>query len=328
MPACFYPTLLRPLQALLLVCLVSACGRAERPMSSLEVTVRAAPVIAFDRQGDWAVVASNQHGGSLWRLTDGERLYDWNHRAGEYTLITQAAFSPEGDWAATSDGRTLVLWDRHSGGAAQYWSIPSQVLSMALGPNGDRALLALSDNRAVLYDIKQGGILRSFHHAGRVNSVALSADGSRALTGADDGTSVLWDTTTGEALQRRTHPEDVQLVALSDDGRFLLSAAKYDEIVIWTPDGETHWRLPFPNEWLRRGFQLSSARFSPDGTQLLTGRPDGRVQLWDVAGRSHLRDWRLPRRNAWEPIAPSVRAVGFYDGGMLAGSSAGFIHQL
>ncbi len=321
--------LTRPLWLAGAVLLLSGCDPAETPSQSTEVAARSAQSAAFSPGAEYVLIGSGHHGGSLWRLRDDERLYDWNHQSGQYTLITRAAFSPEGTKVVTSDGQTLVLWDVETGAAEQFWSIPSEVLSLALGPEGQRALVGLADNRASLYHLSLGGVERNFPHEGRVRDLALSADGRLALTGGSDNAAILWDASNGDSLRRLNFNDEVYRVALSPNGQRALSAGRYDSIQIWnTSSGEQIWRLPVGEEKLRRGLNLSAATFDHSGDRLLTGRPDGLVQLWDVSGQRLLREWRLPTRKAWQPTAAAVLAVGFAGEHYYAAGSDGFVHRL
>lgn len=309
---------------------IAACS-GDKPLATTEVAARSAYSATLSYDSDYALIGADGHGGSLWRLTDGERLFDWNHRRGEYTTITASSFSPDADWALTTDSKTLVLWNRETGTAERFWSSTADVLAISLGTDGDLALLGLADRTAVLQAVKRGGVVRSFQHADRVTSVALSEDGKLALTGSDDHTAVVWDTASGKALHSQLHKDPLQLVTLSRDGSQALSAAQYDSIIIWdTRTGETLWQLPIAKERLRRGTTLSSARFSHDGAYLLGGRPDGRVQLWSIEEQRLIYEWRLPRRKVYQPLVPRVLSVGFGPQGnrFYAITSDGFVHQL
>lgn len=319
----------RPLLIALTLSLI-ACGQP-RPLESTQVAARNIYAAALSHNSELALIGAEYHGGALWRLNDGERLFDWNHRQGEHTDITAARFSPEAQWALTTDSKTLVLWDAQSGAGERFWTAPADVLDLDLGANGNLALLGLADRTAVIYAAKRGGILRTLQHAERVNSVALSQDGKRALTGADDRSAIVWDTETGKALHSRSHKDPVQLVALSPDGRRALSAAQYDSVVIWdTNTGELIWEMPLKQGWLQRGMTFSNARFSADGSWLLTGRADGVVELWSLQDQTRVYEWRLPKRKAFAPHKPGVVALGFGQEGnrFFAVSNDGFVHQL
>lgn len=306
------------------------CDRPADPVASLEVAARSVQSGALSRDGAWAVVGSGYHGGSLWSLDNDQRVYDWNHKTDSDTLITSASFSPEGNYALTTDERTLVLWNRETGEAEQYWSSPSEILVSRLGPAGERALLGLADHRASLYNVRRGGILRNLHHSDRVSAVAVSADGTRALTGSDEGTSTLWNLETGEPIVHQQHESPVQCVALSPDGQRMLSSARYESPRLWNAQGEVVWELPLPEERVKRGTQVTVARFSEDGDWLLTGQPSGRVDLWDLQQQAVAYSWQLPKRKAFHPTAVAVMDLAFTDNPDLyrALSSDGFVHDL
>lgn len=329
MPNC-HSRLINVSTGTLLLALLTACG-AGKPLQSTEVAARSIYSAALSNDSQFAVIGAEYHGGSLWRLRDNERLYDWNHRSGEQTTFTAAGFSPDGQWALTTDSKTLVLWNTGTGAGERFWSGTADVLAVSLGAKGNIALLGLADRTAALYAVKRGGVLRSFQHSERVTSVALSEDGKLALTGSEDHSAILWDTGSGKALHNMLHTDPIQLVALSADGQRALSAAQYDSTRIWdTRTGAALWQLPVKKEWLRRGMTISSARFSDDGAHLLTGRPNGLVQLWNIEQLALIYEWKLPRRKAYQPLVPAVLSVGFGNEGnrFYAVSSDGFVHQL
>jgi len=306
------------------------CDSASKPESSLEVAARSIESGALSPDGAWALVGSANHGGSLWNLDSRERLYDWNHKEGAFTLITSASFSPDGRFALTTDDRTLVLWNRETGAAEQYWSSPSEIRTSRLGPEGERALLGLADNRASLYNVTRGGILRNFHHSDRVNSVSVSADGQFALTGSDAGTATLWNARTGDPVSHQQHEFAVRVVAISPNGERAFSAGRYELARIWGREGELVWELPLEAERVKRGTQITVARFSEAGAYLLTGQPNGLVQLWDLDNQRKLYSWRLPKRKAMHPTAVAVVDVAFTDQPNVfrAMASNGYVHDL
>lgn len=317
--------------ACVLIAMVCGCSDGKAPDSSIEVAARGAQAATIDDSGDYAAIGSVNHGGSLWRMTDGERLYNWNHKSGEYTTLISGDFSRDGQWALTADAYTMVLWSLKDGSAFRYWNAPGEILSVALSASGDFALLGLADHSAVLFDVKRGGIKRTFQHNNRVRSVDLSENGRLALTGSEDGTAILWDVASGQQLQQIAHRDDVQMVALSPNGELALSAAKYDKALLWSArSGQAIGEIPLAAEKLNRGIRFTAAKFSPDSKLLLTGRPDQTVQLWDTRSLNLLQRWTLPKRNAWKPTSAAVLAVGFgtANNTYFAVASNGFIHRL
>ncbi len=340
--------------------LTSGCSNDAEPVSSIEVASKGAQGAALSPTGEWAAIGAIHQGGSLWRTNTSERLFNWNHRQDEKTTIVAADFSPDGTWAITADPHTLVLWNVATGQPLRFWTSPGEVLSVALSnstSNGVYALLGLSDHSAVIFNVDKGRISRTFSHQGRVRSVDLSDDMRYALTGSEDfsgveldqetgeevtridhGSAILWDVRTGKEVSRVTHADDVKIVSLSPDGKRAFSAGNYDKALVWnTEDGSLIDELPIWSELFKRGLRFTSARFSESGKQLLTGRPDQLVQLWDIqtgqpSGENikEAKRWRMPKRKAWKPTSASVIALSFNenDGGYRAVASNGFIHTL
>ena len=316
----------------LALCLgLAACGSRDAPLASLEVAEPGAFSAALSPDGRQAVIGSLRHGGSLWELDTDQRRFNWNHRAGESTPITVVAFAPGGDAVMTASHDTLVLWDTASGGAITYFTAPAKVNAMALGPGGRLALLGLSDDTAVLFDARKGGIRRVFAHEGRVRSVALDADARLALSGSEDRSARLWDVASGAQLQRWQHDADVRLVALAPDGARALSVSKYDRAVVWdTSSGRELGALPAFRARVTRGETWTAAAFSADGTRLLTGTTDRRVQLWELPALERRAQWEMPRRAEWKRSGAYILAVGFgaAEGACLSVSADGFVHRL
>jgi WD40 repeat protein len=161
--------------------------------------------------------------------------------------------------------------------------------------------------------------------------VALSNDGRYALTGSEDNSARLWDIQTGQELRRFNHGDEVVTVTLSSDGETAFSVAKYDRAVFWsTATGQVLGELPLQQTAVKRGQSFTTARFSPDGKQLLTGNSDRLVQLWDVSSQQLLDSWRLPKRDPWKPTGASVEAVSFSTSSReyFAIASNGLMHRL
>lgn len=306
-------THLRQFPLLLAIILVlHGCDRPASPSHVTEIAAVGLNAGRLDSDSRYVVSGSIHHGISLWRVADQERLFDWAHAKDSPTTMIAADFSPDARWALTADVHTLALWKTDTGENHRYWTVPARILAVRLSNNGRQALLGLDDHSAVLFDLINGGTLQTLHHNNRVRSVALSADAGIAVTGSEDYQAVSWDLRSGKPLARVEHDDDVQLVALSADATLALSVSKYDKAIVWhTHSGELVGQLPLAAEGLKSGLRFTSARFSADNRLLLTGRPDQRVTLWDVATLTALAAWELPKRSLWKPTGASIVDVAF-----------------
>jgi len=136
-----------------------------------------------------------------------------------------------------------------------------------------------------------------------VRSVSFSGDGTQLITGTDDGIVRLWLAANGKPLEAlQGHGAAVSRVAALADGS-VLSCGADSAAIVW--ETRPHWKLVGrlgPSE--ENPLDVSASpmvdrvlclEFSPDGTKLACGGGEpsrsGQLQLWDVAGRSLLREF-------------------------------------
>ena len=88
--------------------------------------------------------------------------------------------------------------------------------------------------------------------------------------------------------------------------------------------------IPLRATAVQRGLTFTAARFSADGSQLLTGSSDRRVQLWNSTTLTEIASWSLPKRKAWKPTGAAVLALAFDTAttGYYAVASNGLLHRV
>ena len=324
------PNKLRALTgALLTSALITGCSSGDSPEKYVEYALQGAYSATLSPESQMAVIGSFNHGGSLWNIQQNERLYNWNHQAGEYRIIAASAFSPDELFAATANQQDLVLWNLSNGQPEGFWSSPAEILAMDLAPNGDYAMLGLADHTAVYFDVKNGGVVQTLRHNARVKSVDLSDDALLALTGSDAYYATLWDVQGSKILQQIQLGNIVDTVALSPNKQLAFSSGSLDKAVIWsTQDGTILHTLSDNKDLFGKRLSFLSARFSPDNSQLLTGTASGAVQLWDTGSGKMLRSWSIHKRDAYGPTSTGVYAVSFGAGKYFAIGSNGIINEL
>ena len=299
---------------LLLAFAASACERAASPDASYDLAAQGLYAGAISGRRELALIGSLNHGASLWRTGDNERLYNWSHQPGEYAELVAAAFSPDGSVAVTTDPRTLVLWDTATGQSKNFWTTPGAVLDVAMLADNRRLLIGLDDHSAILFDGENGDYANTLLHEGEVGSVAVTDDGNRALTGSDDFTAVLWSLPAGEALHTYRHGSTVRAVALSPSGKYAFTAAKGDLVAIW--DNETGKQLHQLHNELNHGARV--AAFSDDERLLAVGYSNRRVALYDVASGQRRKLWDPGTRHALRATGAAILRVAFTNRTLLA----------
>ena len=315
--------------SLLTTLLLTGCGAGDAPDKHVDYAVQGAYSATLSPTAKYAAIGSFNHGGSLWTTQQHERLYNWNHKAGDFSISAATAFSPDELYAATANQQDLVLWNLQNGQPEGFWSSPAEILDMDLSPNGDYAFLGLADHTAVYFDVKNGGVMHTFRHEARVKAVDLSDDALLALTGSDAYNAKLWDVQGNKVLHTIKLGNIVDTVALSPNKQLAFSSGSLDRAVIWsTQDGAILHTLSDNRDLFGKRLSFLSARFSPDNSQLLTGTASGAVQLWDTSSGDMLRSWEIHKRDPYGPTSTGVYTLAFGEGKYYAIGSNGIINEL
>lgn len=278
---------------LLVLCLwLTACG--DQPAQQWETSTTGAYSASLSPNGQYVTVGAIEHGGSLWRLKDGERLYNWNHTKGDYSSLVASTFSTDSNFVITAEKKRMVLWSVKSGKPGGFWPMDGGIEALALSDNGRYALVGMANYSAAYVDIATGQILQSLSHAGKINSVGISADGLIGVTGAEDGVVKVWDLMKGKETFAYRMGDDISAVAISRDAKYVFGALYYGRGKIW----EVKTGKEVASIGHRRT-TITCARFATDNKTLLTGFTARRMVLWDVLTGANLQDWRADPPYLW-----------------------------
>lgn len=191
------------------------------------------------------------------------------------------------------------------------------VRSVAVSPDGTRALTSSFDYAAGLWDLSSETLVRWLdgHEAG-VNDAVFTPDGARALTAADDFSLILWDLETGEALCRfEGHRGKVLAVAVSPDGRLAASAGWDGRIGLW--DLEAGTSLGFLKDL---GGMVNAVAFSAEGDALWSASYDGAIRRWRREGDGFVLDRILVSHGFGVNLIALNEAAGWLAYGALDGA--------
>jgi eukaryotic-like serine/threonine-protein kinase len=258
----------------------------ESPIRTLPDHRHPVSALSFSPNGGRIASASFDRSVKVSDARSGEVLHTLRHTTG---LVLGVAFSPNGRRIASAGEDKIVrLWDATTG---------REVLSLrghkdpcgcvAFSPDGHRLATAGRDRTIRIWDAtpllgNEGQEMKTFPlHDDEVWTLAINPVDHR-IASAGYGKSVkVWDARTGNvSLDFRGHDKVVFCVAWHPEGRQIASAgwvgAGLFTVKVWNAQtGEDIFSLPPGPEYL-------SAAFSPDGRQLVTGRANGTVQVWDT----------------------------------------------
>lgn len=308
---------------LLLVSSVAACGFISSPPLRTERHAEESAYAAdISADGQYAVVSAAGTGVTVWRLSDNQKMYQWQHQGDGDNLIIAVRISADNAFVVSADREAFALWDMASGEPVGFWRIDeSNIRDIAVSNQGRGILVARSNGKVMFFEPETSRRLEFMGHQEKVNSIALSPNGKYALTGGNDYLAYLWSTDSGQVIHSLPHSSRVSLVAMDNQGRFLFSADSQDRSQIW--DAQTGQPITELN-YLSRQKIFTDAVFSDDGRYLLTGSPARRVTLWDLKTGDSLAAYQVAPKQGSKPPSAVVYAVGFtQEGHILSESSSG-----
>lgn len=310
--------------SLALLALVGCGGKG--PESKAELAVQGFLSGDISQDGRYAAVGSIHHGGSLWDVAKKERLFDWNHAAGEKSLIRAISISGDGSLAATTVEDNVVLWETASGKSVAFWKAPARILAIKLSWDGRYALLGMNNRNAMYFDMKAGSRVFTFDHQAEVRSVDLSDDGLWGITGADDLTAKVWNLKSGEQVQQFNHQNQIKTVAISSKGKYGFTTSQREDSIVWDlKSGEPVLKLP------NRYTNFTVARFSDDEDKLLLGTFQGALSAVSIPSGAVQSTWQASPRKAYGGASSKavIAAVfsGKKPGGIIALMTDGMLEE-
>jgi WD40 repeat protein len=277
----------------------------------------------------------------LWDLGSGELL---TVMTGHRNRVGSVAFGPDGTRiASASQDQTVRIWEAAGGKpVAVLRGHTSHVTQAVFSPDGARVISASRDGTLRLWDTAGGELIAVLQgHAGSVWACAYSPDGAWLASAAADRTVRLWDTGLVERNGvLRGHENYVYDVAFSPDGVHVGSAAWDNSVRLWDLTTGRQTAL-FKGSGRRDpgqrrsdegpvasdpGAYMLALAFSPDGSELVTGSRDSKVQFWDANAKRLRQTVQLPGQGvdslAFSPNGERVAAaLGNVFGGMKPVSS-------
>ncbi|WP_082865345.1 MULTISPECIES: WD40 repeat domain-containing protein [unclassified Oleiphilus] len=277
---------------LLLSLALAAC--AEGPTSSKQLATQGLLSGELSPNGYLAVIGSVHHGGSFWNTKKKERLYDWNHKSGEYSSIRASAVSGDGKRAVTCQEKDLVLWDATNGKSLQFWQAADRIEAISLNQDGRRALLGLRDGTVNYFDLDRGMAIHSFKHNAPIRATDLSEDGAVGISAGDDNIAKIWNLKTGKEQYALSLNNQIKTAAISDSGKLAFTTSQREDALVWdTKTGKSKFK--FKNRYIN----YTSADFSDDEKYLTLGTFQGVISKFNIKKGTEVKTWQAEPRQAY-----------------------------
>lgn len=312
---------MHPARPLALFLFLSCTSCSETPSHSVLQTRGGVITAGLSSDNKYAVISSYKQDMVVWDIEKKGLLYTWRHLPGVQSNVIAISFSSDNRRVLTSEKHNLVLWDLQSGRPIQTLNSGKEVHAIALGPEGQKALVAYRDGAAHLIDLSTGTTQIELTQPQTINSVALSRDGRYALTGSADHSAIIWDLHQQTLVKKLRHNGSVSYVGFSPQGNFAITASNQGRAKIWKmPQGK------FVRHLNHRPLTVTSARFNDQETLVAVASLPQSLALFDIASGKAIKRWKIRGESAWQPSSTVIYAVGFAkNNNLLTQDSNGFV---
>jgi WD40 repeat protein len=283
-------------------------------------------ILAFSQDNTRFVTDFHDDTARLWDAKSGAFLAILD---GHTSSVTAAAFSADGTRVVTASfDDTARVWDTRSGSQTGILSGHThQVTKAAFSPDGMRVLTVSADHTARLWNAERGVVtaVLAARDSGHIWSASFSPDGKRIVTASQDGEARVWDAESGAVLVSLdvagSFIEEDEIIesTFNSDGSRILTASG-GAVRVWDADSGTELST----------FRGEAARFSPDGTLIITSGTDdtglpldietgavlakldgytGGIVVFSPNGRRFVSSFDLCTLRVWDPDSGGIVAT-------------------
>jgi WD40 repeat protein len=193
--------------------------------------------------------------------------------------VTTLTVAPDGRVVVGTSTGTVAVWDTRGGRVVGSWETGSEVVEVAVSPDGSTT--ATADETTRLWDTATGRPVGEVRGAGEATALCFLPGGPDgwllAAAGRADGMVRLYDHLGREVRAFPGHAGAVSATAASPDGTLLASGGVDAGVCVWDVATGATRALLRGHDAVVRG-----VRFGADGRTLVTASEDGLLKVWDL----------------------------------------------
>ena len=246
--------------------------------------LRSAQSVDFSPDGTQLISSGKDHSIHLWNVETGtlERIL-YKH----IDRVKGVAYSPDGNLVASAGDDTVVkIWSvKEDREVATLQGHETTVETIAFSPDGKILATGGQDFMVRFWDVERKVELATFKdHRGTVISLAFSPDGKRMASAGRDKMVKIWSLERESMVKTMDFSDNsyqIECLDFSPDGKQLAAGPWSAKLVpMLMIDCE---KAAVTNQFLLHGGKVSSVKFSPDGSLVVTGADDSVMRIANAA---------------------------------------------
>jgi len=167
-----------------------------------------------------------------------------------------------------------IFWNLSSGNIIKkIKGFNESISSIAITPDGKRAIISLLSNICMFWDLNNSKILHNFNGHNNISTFSISSDSKKVITSSLDS-CILWDLKKGKLIYIIKYSAE-KIFITPDFQRAILQS--YNECLLWNLNtGEVIQKLEGHTD------SITSIAITPDGQKAITSSLDKSCKVWDL----------------------------------------------
>lgn len=185
--------------------------------------------------------------------------------------------------------RNLLAWFNQSMGATPiqiYQGANTQLLTLAISPDGKTLATAGENGSIILFDVKTGKLIKRLQkHTKNIQALVFHSD--FLISAGDDQQIIFWSLSTAKPKKIWKAPAEVNALAISPNGDILASGGEDNNITLWNINtGQILTSL----KGHKQAISTNGLAFASNGYVLGSTSNDHTARLWNVTPDIQITD--------------------------------------